>query len=117
MKIKVSELAGAKLDYWVAKAEGRKLELREGEWFVENNDRDYMFELEFYTPHKDWSSAGPLIERELISLEGTFNGWGTVYWIAKVTPSGAPKQGPTPLIAAMRAYVASKFGDEVEVPA
>ena len=26
------------------------------------------------------------------------------------------QNGPTPLIAAMRCYVASKLGDEVEVP-
>jgi hypothetical protein len=26
------------------------------------------------------------------------------------------QHGPTPLIAAMRCYVASKLGDEVEVP-
>jgi hypothetical protein len=26
------------------------------------------------------------------------------------------QNGPTPLIAAMRCYVASKFGDEVETP-
>jgi hypothetical protein len=27
-----------------------------------------------------------------------------------------PYHGPTPLIAAMRCYVASKLGDEVEIP-
>lgn len=31
-------------------------------------------------------------------------------------PVGRGSWGPTPLIAAMRAYVASKFGDEVELP-
>jgi hypothetical protein len=31
-------------------------------------------------------------------------------------PAVSEEVGPTPLVAAMRCYVASKLGDEVEVP-
>ena len=61
----------------------------------------------------DWAQAGPIIDREGIWLEH--------HIAAKV--HGAHKgdavwfhKGPTPLIAAMRCYVASKLGDEVEIP-
>jgi len=38
--------------------------------------------------------------------------WTSIQW----APKAVFESGPTPLIAAMRCYVASKFGDEVDVP-
>lgn len=68
----------------------------------------------------DWAQGGPIIERELIrvvapSIQG-------IDWTALIQhhPIGLNNWsqgfGPTPLIAAMRAFVASKLGYEVEVP-
>jgi hypothetical protein len=59
-----------------------------------------------------WAQGGPIIEREYIQL--TID----LAWIAtrKEGPAISEEQGPTPLIAAMRCYVASKLGDEVDVP-
>ena len=68
----------------------------------------------------DWSEAGPIIEREEISISREFHS-GSVEWAAW-TPAPirddaeAFGYGPTPLIAAMRCYVASKLGDEIDVP-
>jgi hypothetical protein len=64
-----------------------------------------------------WSQGGPIIERERISIEDCQDGAG-LYWEATriEPPSVSEARGPTPLIAAMRCYVASKLGDEVEVP-
>jgi hypothetical protein len=68
----------------------------------------------------DWALAGPIIEREEISLSRDF-ATGRVEWSAW-TPAPirddaeAFGYGLTLLIAAMRCYVASKLGDEVEVP-
>jgi hypothetical protein len=75
----------------------------------------------------NWSQGGPIIEREDISFRKYHNpkseAHGTYY--AKVCrESGSmvhwskrrDSTGPTPLIAAMRCYVASKLGDEVDVP-
>jgi hypothetical protein len=67
----------------------------------------------------DWSQGGPIIEREGIATKKWLGAWqaeveflpddDTHYRYGK-------SYGPTPLIAAMRCYVASKLGDEVEVP-
>jgi hypothetical protein len=58
----------------------------------------------------DWAQGGPIIERENISLRHEVHcGWGA-HVSGQISESCFE---PTPLIAAMRAYVASKFGDEV----
>ena len=71
----------------------------------------------------DWSKGGPIIEREGFDLEyhdelvlGTSEKWWEAY---RRSDDGSGCQcftGPTPLVAAMRAYVASKFGETVELP-
>ena len=97
MKVKTSELSGLALDLMVAKAEG--IETSE---YHEFNNEPYM-------PSVDWAQGGPIIEREGIALEKYRD-----YWVANPTRDPTV-HGPTPLIAAMRCYVASKLGDEVEV--
>jgi hypothetical protein len=57
----------------------------------------------------DWGSGGYIIERERIDLNTTVDGWEAFDSIE------AKYAGPTPLIAAMRAWVQSKLGDEVEI--
>jgi hypothetical protein len=95
IKLKTSELTGAALDWAVAKCEV-------GEAINEIDDPH------FYST--DWALAGPIIERERIEPGAMviFIG-GLRMWLG-----GAKAQ--LPLIAAMRCYVASKLGDEVEVP-
>ena len=53
----------------------------------------------------DWAHGGPIIEREKMGVFPTHGGW-----------AAGLQSGPTPLIAAMRCYVASVLGDEVDVP-
>lgn len=61
----------------------------------------------------DWAQGGPIIEREKIDIQ-YIDGVG---WKAQQLFGGfAYYCGPTPLVAAMRCYVASKLGDEVEIP-
>jgi hypothetical protein len=66
--------------------------------------------------HDSWEQAGPIIERERISIEIAGSGWMAVVndTFSSIT---YPRSsiGITPLIAAMRAFVKSKFGDTVEV--
>ena len=59
-----------------------------------------------------WEHGGPIIEREYMYLE--YSG----IWRAYCTRNGNSfmSVGATPLIAAMRCYVASRLGDEVELP-
>jgi len=71
---------------------------------------------EGYSPYEystDWSQGGPIIEAWMIDV-GTYRG----AWRAARHVGSAPTYGygPTPLIAAMRCYVASKLGDEIEIP-
>jgi hypothetical protein len=101
MKIETSKLTGAALDWAVAKAIGEYKPVP-----VPNYSTD-------------WAQGGPIIERENINIETWHGAWqaeleflpddDTHYRYGK----GA---GPTPLIAVMRCYCASKLGHEVDVP-
>ena len=66
----------------------------------------------------DWAQGGPIIEREGISIVLDWDVVGEFSWGATRIEQSVVSQaeGTTPLIAAMRCYVASKLGDEVEIP-
>lgn len=138
MKIKTSELTGAALDWAVAKCEGH-LELQpylgkmiprvvidpefwaeDGKPMVRLNPCPQTYYNPEYAPSKDWSQGGPIIERERIGVTPftvqVGDDAGNREWFANHESQGDFFDGPTPLIAAMRCYVASKLGDEVEVP-
>ena len=119
--MRTSELQGAALDWAVATIEGyTELHRMENRWDHEPHlamhppRREYgvveMWQLGFST---DWAAAGPIIEREKITLEWTGFTFGD--WMGYIR-HGEESFGPTPLIAAMRCYVAAHLGDEVEVP-
>jgi hypothetical protein len=67
----------------------------------------------------DWEYGGPIIESGANNL---FKHNGGTEWCCacNVQRDGyiaiITADGPTPLIAAMRAYVTSKLGDEIEIP-
>jgi hypothetical protein len=101
--MKTSELTGAALDCAVAMALGNT-----GNFLIDG-----------FSPSTNWAQGGPIIEREGIGFrrgysdESGFNGWVAQRWAQDTTVF---EEGPTPLIAAMRCYVASKLGDDVEIP-
>jgi hypothetical protein len=111
-KHKVSELTGALLDSAVAKAEGYEIVQTTGvgDWIVVRVDAGE--EPERYCPRRWWLQGGPIIERERIAARPTADGWEA----SAVALHDWSIEGPTFLIAAMRAYVASKFGDEIDLP-
>jgi hypothetical protein len=115
MKIKTTELQGPALDWAVANCEGELSQHGGQVHLVESKVRFYEDTLDIqYTPSTNWAQGGPIIERQRISTQTTED-----YWDADLTTeSGAFIQsiGDTPLVAAMRAYVASKLGDEIKVP-
>lgn len=117
VKIKTSELIGTALDWAVAKAEGWAVMTRQApERVLLANGDDWEL---LCMPSTDWSQGGPIIEREKIELK--YLGYDNPpYWGAlKFSPSKYARKaaiGLTPLIAAMRCVVASKLGDEVDVP-
>ena len=95
--MKTSTLTGKALDWAVNYAEGL------------NN---------IFTPVNycgKWEHGGPLIERERICPCPSNTVAGSP-WSATDLSGHITQFGPTPLIAAMRCYVASKLGDDVDVP-
>jgi hypothetical protein len=93
--MKTNKLTGAALDWAVAA--------------IEANAWGY------FSPSANWTHGGPIIERELIEIYPLCD----VEWGARKVDSQGDLirfYGDTPLIAAMRCYVASKIGDEVEIP-
>ena len=69
---------------------------------------------QLYDPTENWSQGGPIIEREGIQITP---GWSAIIH-KNIFIDGLEcfMQGPTALIAAMRCFVASRLGEEVEVP-
>lgn len=104
-KKKISELIGAELDWAVATACG--VEYRP--------DTEYDgigFECPAHAFSTDWSQGGPIIEQGRIAIRTyTTEGAG---WFAHSNNGFC--SGPTALIAAMRSFVATKLGGEVEIP-
>lgn len=134
MKAKTQNLEGAALDWAVAKCEGRAIKLdpmgfgpteqEGGFWIWENRESGHQRACYWrigggYSPSTIWAQGGPIIESEKVDSK----------WLPKQQMwccykhqhhidgfvSGAGF-GPTQLIAAMRCYVASKLGDEIEIP-
>jgi len=121
MKVKTSELIGIALDWAVAKCEGWPIEIDRGVSTGRTLITLTRQRHEECRPSTDWAQAGPIIEHEEIGIKrrapcfpqeqweasGSITAKGAGYWFAV---------GPTPLIAAMRCYVASKLGDKVDIP-
>ena len=124
MKIKTSEATPLQLNWLVATCEGIDDFDCMGVAYVADPDQPHFNKV--FRPSTDWSQGGPIIEREGIDIqqvfcymEGSFSepcGWQAIRH-TKGGPINPPKQiADTPLIAAMRCYVASKLGDEIDVP-
>ena len=113
--IKVAEATQLQLNWLVAKVEGK-----DGVLHDDGITRCIVIAAPSgvykgtYSPSINWALGGPIIERERITIRQ----WTDMPIIHAYMPhDGAPwGAGPTPLIAAMRCYVASKLGREVEVP-
>ena len=103
MKIKVSAATNTQLDWLVAKCETKEF----FDWQADPTNNTF-------SPSIDWAQGGPIIEREKLVIAYEY---GLAKWQAYIQGEGAMYYGPTPLIAAMRCFVASKLGDEVEVEA
>jgi hypothetical protein len=110
--MKASELTGAALDWAVAKCEpDDTLAIYFDESTGEPLCHDDWPNNQEYKPSTDWAQGGPIIEREKIAID-----WDGAAWCASDNVNPIACYGPTLLTAAMRCYVASKLGDEVDVP-
>lgn len=125
MKIKTQDLTGPALDWAVAKAEGDKVfrprvgrptywDKADDRWVVRAQVANVGWFADYtYTPSTNWAQGGPIIEREGIRIHRSVT---DQWWAGPESDPHRPVAGPTPLIAAMRCYVASHLGDEVDIP-
>lgn len=115
--MKTSELTGALLDIWVAKAEGWQVLGVKPEGAVSEMIRVKTApdaEESLFSPSVFWHDGGPIIEREGISpMRWEVPNDAGDLWTARNLTATVHQSGPTALIAAMRTYVASVFGEEV----
>jgi hypothetical protein len=124
VKIKTSELIGAALDWVVAILEFPKGNYggeathysgnRGERWIRIPDKQNRTYGLAQYSTN--WAQGGPIIEREKISTVAWYRDGHLIEWSSKIEGSDIKQFGPTPLVAAMRCFIASKLGDEVEIP-
>ncbi len=107
--MKVAELTLDQLDYWVARANGITVfepAVGQGLHYQPNPQLGPRR----WTPSRFWSQGGPILEEAHVDLN--WNTEGTQEWSASLDPD-ILMHGASPLEAAMRAVVASRFGLEV----
>ena len=131
MKLKTTELQDEALDWAVAKCKGLQVWKSRGGWIVFEsydcpefrNDSDDS-NLQRFCPTYDWAQGGPIIEQENISVFMDDEKWAAYashslpqnFYGTSKDPDWDDGDEGSPLVAAMRCYVASVLGDEVEVP-
>tara|TARA_R110000868_G_scaffold258541_1_gene516068 strand:- start:937 stop:1302 length:366 start_codon:yes stop_codon:yes gene_type:complete len=116
--MRTSELIGAALDWAVLKASKKAIGQPDHlpfnvEWLLMRDAGDFQYST-------NWAQGGPIIERERMDIKcWDFHSmpWkASMWWDDEASSGDVQMYGSTPLIAAMRCYVASKLGDEVEIP-
>ena len=124
--MKTADLIGPALDWAVAKVQGYAEVKIFGR--TQPSDRGWV-EVRFnpepkamtarFDPSENWEQGGPIIdemmEGEFFFMENDGNDNCHVAY-STTAHSNFHGYGPTPLIAAMRCVVASRLGDEVDVP-
>ena len=126
--MKTADLIFTALDWAVARAEGRTSRYKPH--FVTLSSIKVLSDwddAEEFSPSTNWAQGGPIIEREGIFPELTdvdrhnngscsFTKLFQARTPAQVLDDDSGVFGPTPLIAAMRCFVSSKLGDEIDIP-
>ena len=118
--MKTSDLIGPALDWAVAKCEGF-------DYLNHQNLTRITTSANSWQPSTDWAQGGPINDREMSKENGRLCVKNETYATETLPRFSAEytghnweqyrkMYGPTPLVAAMRCLVASKLGDEVEIP-
>lgn len=108
MLIKVSEATDEQID-WLVTSIQFGLEPFVKQWVLEEHTQGAYAD-KYST---EWMLAGPIVDREKIATYcDEDEDWAARGYLNE----GGIYFGPTPLIAAMRCYIASHRGDTVEVP-
>jgi hypothetical protein len=116
MKHKVSELSGPLLDLAVAMAEGYPARIERGACYATITQMDAICgNWTPFLPSTDWAQGGSILDRNDIGIEPD--------WYSR-SQGGLPwrgikegwVRGSNALEAGLRAYVAWKLGEEIELP-
>ena len=123
MKVKTAELSGRALDWAVAIAEGyhpdrpQDGQLKRNNRYIVVGDKS-VHRPYWYLPSTDWTFCGPLIEQFKVGISEFGDSW-----MASIMADDEDidlykvlECGDTPMVAICRAVVASKLGDEVDIP-
>ncbi len=117
MKIKTSTLIDVALDWAVSKCENRKYVYSVTTGGDYNGNTTHGHTLNYST---DWAQGGPILTEARISRTIDHSGLWVAYWTDGYDDSDAGKKwmqcDRSELVAGLRCYVASKLGDEVEIP-
>lgn len=132
MKHRTATLEGTNLDYAVAMALGNVVSFgvnrvtKEPIALMEVDGGIVGLNDVWFRPSTKWSQGGPIIEREHITIvspapwRGTEVEWSAAFHVSTDDAGNDDYEheeiGPTALIAAMRCFVASKLGEEVDIP-
>lgn len=117
MKIKVSQATSLQLDWLVG-----TIEKVEGLTYSERTNKLYSYDkrklMARHSPTTSWAQGGPILEREGMTVGRQIH---TTEWSAETFDGTGMdvthlRFGPTPLVAAMRCFISSRLGDEVEIP-
>ena len=139
--MKTSKLTGTALDWAVSKCEGIPVKITRTSSCAEEAIGKVTYSIDFdqtwnakgqecwlsYSPTYNWAIGGPILQKEGIELLcnltereaarfsiPTKADWQAFHRSDRKTE--ARQFANTPLIAAMRCYVARKLGDEVDIP-
>ena len=113
MKMKTSELSSVVLNWVVAKCEAKRNNM--------SSNLTVLDLIAIWDFSADWSYGGPIIEQERIQITPGYP-HDEYKWVAIKydhifdKDKDAFQGGDTPLIAAMRCYVASKLGKIIDIP-
>jgi Protein of unknown function (DUF2591) len=123
MKIKTSELTRHALDWAVCVAAGWAPTVRSKVECQNELTTPVFLGDQEQRPSTNWAQGGPIINTLEYLQQYRWGGNPQEEMFCAVLPTKEEEGtrykvwfGPTPLIAAMRCYVASKLGDEVEIP-
>lgn len=118
--IRVEDALGLALNWLVSKAEGYQAVYTNGSISPVFKQCEAVVSLDTLEYSTNPSQAYPIIVREKIGTAFSGGQWVGFYmkdeldecdWDFKLS-----MYGPTPLVAAMRCFVASKLGDEIDMP-
>lgn len=111
MKITPDKMDALALDWSVGQCEKRKLYLAKSKRLMTANygSFNHRHGAPWYEPSSNWLQGGRIIKEQRIGVFPTHDAW-----------AAGMQNGPTPLIAAMRCYVANRLTQagltEVELP-